>query len=417
MAIISTIGVSVTARTDKFRKGMKSAQTTLTSFTAAATKFGLAAGAAVAGGLALMVRSASKSIDAISKLSDLLNVSTESIVGLQLAARLTGVAVKTMDASLAKMVKRIGAVTRGTGAAKNALKQLGLSANDLAAMKADVAFGVIADSINGLGTQAEKASVAFDIFGKAGIDLLNTLKLGSEGLRLVRADAIRMGLAFSRAEGAGVEAMNDALDRLKLTLGALSIDFTVKVAPAITSVANTLTELIITMRASGVTVFATTKFVVKYGGALLAVVGTITAINIAMKVWAIRTKLVTKALALLQSVTLGPIGIAKVAAGIAAGAASLIAIDRIFKSMGDEAEEAASKTRDLRTEMDELAGTRDRKFGGRFGIRTAKQFTGLTGVQSQTVARESRSRNTDRLQEETNSLLQRILEAGGGLAA
>ena len=120
----------------------------------------------------------------------------------------------------------------------------------------------------------------------------------------------------------------------------------------------------------------------------------------------------------MQSIMLGPLGSAKVAAGIAAGAASLLVIDRIFSSMGEEAGEAATKIRNVRTEMDELASTKDRKFGGRFGIRKAKEFLGLTNQQEAQVIRSNVPRNRlrnpelEELREQTK-LMREMMRTGG----
>lgn len=417
MAIISTIGVSVTARTDKFRKGMKSAQATLSSFAGTAAKFAIGAGAAVAGGLTLMVKKASASIDVISKLSDRIGIATEDIVALQFAARITGVSMETMNKSLEQMTRRLGEASFGTGEAIDALKLLGLSAQNMIRISPAEAFSKIADAINGLGTQAEKAQVAYDLFGRSGIQLLNTLAVGSEGMNKFALAAKRIGLTFTNLEGKQVADMIDAVGTLQKTFTGLAIAFTIKVAPSIRNVADNMTEFMVTLRQAGATILPVVAITIKFTAALGAAVVTIAAINLAMGAWNKLTRLQIGLQTVLKFIT-SPAGALQVVAGLAAAGGTLIAINKLFKSMGEEAGEAATQTKDLRTEMDELAATRDRKFGGRFGLRSRRQFLGVTPGQQQELARMSRPTNTlrnEELQElrEMKNLLREMVQHGG----
>lgn len=422
MAIISTIGVSVTARTDKFRKGMKSAQSVLTSFAKSALRFGAVASAAAAAGLLVMTKRSLESIDAISKLSDSIGIATEDIVSLQFAARITGVSTQAMSKSLEQMTRRMGEAAGGTGEAFDALKLLGLSAKDLIRVSPAEAFSKIADAVNELGTQAEKADVAYGIFGRTGIKLLNTLALGSAGLSKMALTAKRLGITFTRDMGAKVEAANDAISRFKDSMSGLAIAFTVSVAPSIKTVADNLTNFVVTLRKAGVEILPVVAVTLKYTAALGAMALTITAINVAMRVWNRLTKAQITASTILKSIA-SPKGIAQLVAGLAVAGGVLFAIDKLFVRVAESANESARKIKETVTQMKELETVKDRlSGGGRFGIRKAQQFLGLTGVQAQEVARANVSPNSTLRREELKELqeqtrLMREMLRTGGLAS
>ena len=65
------------------------------------------AGLAGAAGLGLVISKSNKSVDALAKTADRLDVTTKSLAGLQHAADLTGVSQGTLNKSLIKQQKNI----------------------------------------------------------------------------------------------------------------------------------------------------------------------------------------------------------------------------------------------------------------------------------------------------------------------
>jgi len=275
MATVARLSVSVTANTKKFSSGLLRAKKTLKSFGRSITKigkqvstFGIGLGAAALAGVSILTKQAFTAIDSMAKLSDSIGISTEDIAGFQLAAEITGVSVQMMNDSLEKMVKRIGAVVGGTGAAKQTLSDLGLSAVDLANSGGAEAFGTIADAINKLGTDSERTNAAFAIFGKSGIKLTNTLALGSKGILAFKEEAKLMGLAVSRVDSAKIEAANDSMNRLgKISVG-LARQFSVKLAPFIQLAADKMVAFSLSGGGATKKIIAGFGFVLKVMGRL-----------------------------------------------------------------------------------------------------------------------------------------------------
>lgn len=172
-------------------------------------------------------------IDKVGKFADELGFSTEKLTSLQFAAQLTGTNVQILNKGLQIFTRRIGEAVQGTGEARKGLDRLGLSAQNLSKMATDEAFKLVADRINMLGTQTEKAGVSFMFFSRQGQDLLNLLQLGSSGLDEISKLIESFGGELNRFEVKKVEEMNDSFERLGLVLNVAKDRFISVLSPAI----------------------------------------------------------------------------------------------------------------------------------------------------------------------------------------
>ncbi len=243
MAVIGKIDIALRARTGAFdRKMRKSSKSvrglgrSLKALGRGLLRVGVALAAAAVGaavGMALLVKRELKAIDAIAKLSARMNVATEDLVALGHAAEITGAGTEVMMKSVEIFVRRLGEVRQGTGEAVRALEKLNLSADDLASRSPAEAIGMVADRMKLLANAADKGVVAYQLFGRAGIKLLNLLDLGSAGLTRMTEEAEKLGITFSRVDAAGVEAANDAITRVKAVLTGVVRTLAIKLAPVI----------------------------------------------------------------------------------------------------------------------------------------------------------------------------------------
>jgi len=195
------------------------------------------------GGLGYMLKRQMEVIDATAKLSDRLGITTEKLIGLQHAASITGTDAETLNKALEIFTRRLGEMTMGSGEAKRGLDMLGLTMDQLIKLGPAEAFGLAADKINLLGTQAEKAAAAYFLFGRAGSQMLNLLEVGSEGLKDFQEEVEKLGLTFSRLDAAQIEAANDALTRARATLTGLFRQATIELAPYIEVLADKFVDV------------------------------------------------------------------------------------------------------------------------------------------------------------------------------
>jgi hypothetical protein len=126
----------------------------------------ITAGAAAMGyAIAQTLNSAGQLIDAAS----ILGISVQSLQTFQAAAAQAGVGADEFNGALMRMNANIGdALLKGTGPASTAIERLGLNLNEIAGMKPDKQFELIAQKLNDIPNRAERAAVAMDLFGKQG---------------------------------------------------------------------------------------------------------------------------------------------------------------------------------------------------------------------------------------------------------
>ena len=56
-------------------------------------------------------------------------------------------------------------------------------------MSPEEQFGAIAEALQDVESQSDKARIAQDIFGRSGMKLINTLNLGKDGLAAMKQEA------------------------------------------------------------------------------------------------------------------------------------------------------------------------------------------------------------------------------------
>jgi len=245
---IGSINVSITATTERFRKQMTSARKTLGTFVKSVEKtiFSMKGLVAVmaGGAFANAIKSQMQAIDSLAKTSDKLGIATQELAGLRLAAEESGVASTTLDTALQGMVRRISEAAKGTGEAKDALKELGLNASQLSRLAPDEQFRRIAEAMANVQSHSDKVRLAFKLFEAEGVGLLNTMKLGRAGLDEAAQAAKDLGLAIDRDTAAGVERAIDAFNRFKTAVQGVFRQVAITIAPLIEGMSASLTKFL-----------------------------------------------------------------------------------------------------------------------------------------------------------------------------
>tara|TARA_R100000951_G_scaffold90032_2_gene78180 strand:- start:3130 stop:4989 length:1860 start_codon:yes stop_codon:yes gene_type:complete len=186
--------------------------------------------------LAAITRAGLASADALGKTADKLGILPEKLQALQRAGELTGVSVNTTNMALQRMVRRVAEAAQGTGEAAGALGTLGLSAKELAALPVDQQFSRIADAMGKTANQGERVRLAMKLFDSEGVALVNTLKLGSEGLQQIYDDMEAAGQILSAIDVKKIEQANDSITMAKGNFTSFSQQLAAKFSPAIVGV-------------------------------------------------------------------------------------------------------------------------------------------------------------------------------------
>lgn len=252
MATVGNLFVNVKARTAAFSKKMKSVRGTIgrlaRGFAGIAKKvalFGAAMGAIAVVAIIAMTKKGLAAVDTLAKLAAIVGTNVASIQILRHMATLGGVSIEKMDKSIAKMTKNIGESAMGIGTATDALKELGLKATDLEKMKSEEMFGVLADAINKLPNAARKSSIAYDIFGRAGQELIVTMQGGSKAVAEMGKKLKDLGILIGDKQANLVEQANDAWADIGLVWAGLSKQLAVHFAPALIQIATQMRAMIV----------------------------------------------------------------------------------------------------------------------------------------------------------------------------
>lgn len=263
----TTIGklvVSLTTKTGRFRKGMKASIGRVKSFASGIgsavgkiAKFTAIITTAAVAGIAFFTKKAFESIDATAKLAKQTGLTIDSLRGLTRAAKITGAGEAALVKGIGFLTKALGEAKTGIGEGKQALEQLGLSAEDLIDIPLFDAVGKIADRMNMLSNQSEKAFVASKLFGRGGLALINTLALGSKGLREMSEGAIVLQGSLSAFDAAKVEEANDAISDLRDTWTGFFERIAVTTAPFVKAAADNVTKTLIFLRKNTNTIVPT----------------------------------------------------------------------------------------------------------------------------------------------------------------
>ena len=195
-----------------------------------------------AAGFGALIKQGLAAGDSLAKTADKIGVTTEALAGMRHAAELTGVSVETMDMALQRFTRRASEAAIGTGEAKDALKELGISAKELVKLPLDEQMEVVADAMGGLGTQADRVRIAMKLFDSEGVALVNTLGGGSAALREMIDEAETLGLTLDRVETSQIEAANNAFTRAKGVITGLVNQISVELAPVLEVLANGFTN-------------------------------------------------------------------------------------------------------------------------------------------------------------------------------
>lgn len=243
-----TLTVSLVAEVASLKKGLSQAQSSFKNFETsakstanivktafAALSFGYVA-AEIERGVSSMISSFNETrgmIEDTKHLAEALGTTTQDIQVLQRSAGLAEVDLEALNKNLKVMTKNLGAASMGTGPAKDALDAMGLSAQQLIHLPLTEQIGTIAEAMQHIATQGQKASIAASIFGKSGIEMLPFLSEAALNLSDLRAEMEATGEVFTMSEAAIVDDMGDSLVMAMGIWNAFKNQLTIQVAPAI----------------------------------------------------------------------------------------------------------------------------------------------------------------------------------------
>ncbi|MEM1421834.1 MAG: phage tail tape measure protein [Pseudomonadota bacterium] len=137
------------------------------------------------------VEAIARRLDEIGKTADKLGLTTDALQELRAAAEDSGIGARTASVALQRFTRRVAEARSGTGEAKAALEELGISfrgANGEAKSSEEL-LNDVADAMSRIEDPADRVRLAFKLFDSEGVNFVNLLREGSEGLERLRKSA------------------------------------------------------------------------------------------------------------------------------------------------------------------------------------------------------------------------------------
>jgi len=211
-----------------------------------AAKAKVVAAAAAAAGAAYaahLVRQGLQAADEQAKLARQLGVTNEELATMQRAAELSGMSAGELTSNMERLNRRLGDAADGSGQAADALERIGLTAQDLENMAPDEQMETLGDALSGVGSQAERASIASDLFGRSGQRMLLLLDDATDTFDRARREVDDFGLALDETQTDQIEQINDDFSTMSAAIRGAGMQLASAFAPAIEHVASVVVSL------------------------------------------------------------------------------------------------------------------------------------------------------------------------------
>lgn len=197
-----------------------------------------------AAGFGAMVKASLDSADALSKLSQRVGITVESLSTLIPAAELSGVSAEQFEGGLRRLATRMLEAATGTEDAARSFAAIGVAfQNQDGTLRAtDQVLLDLSDRFQAMPDGAEKTALAVELFGKSGADLIPFLNQGREGIGALTTELQALGVQIGGDTATQAEVFNDALAKVRLAVSSIASRVIEAFLPAMNAMASGLVE-------------------------------------------------------------------------------------------------------------------------------------------------------------------------------
>jgi len=186
-------------------------------------------------------------IDNLAKASGRLGLTVNQIQTLQFAASQTGASAEELEKGLTRFSRNISEASTGIGTGIRAFEALGIeiTKTDGSLKPTNQLLNEVSDRLSGIKDPADKVRIAFDLFGRSGVNLVNTLQAGSGELTKLREEFNAVTLQLTQEDAKAVEEANDLFDKLGRTFVSFGQKITSAILPPLARLAKFLTVSVV----------------------------------------------------------------------------------------------------------------------------------------------------------------------------
>ena len=196
----------------------------------------------VASSLAGFGKQVADELDSLNDVANRTGVGVEALQSYGAAAKLSGTDIETFAKSIQKLSVNIGNATDEKTAKK--FTDLGIAFEELKAASPTEQFEMVADAIAKIQDPAERAAAAVKVFGKGGIELGPLFSEGPGALAKMREEATALGMVVSEDSVQSIAAMNDAFDKVWMTVKGLTGQIVGELAGPVAEIAEHLLSVV-----------------------------------------------------------------------------------------------------------------------------------------------------------------------------
>lgn len=203
----------------------------------------LATGAGVAtvgAGIFAMAKKAASGADEILAMATTYSLTTDKIQEMKYAAELVDVPLETMVGSFSRLTMAMGSAKDPASQQRAIFDELGVSVEGVDG-KLRSTNEVWLDTIDALGkidNQAERDKISLSLFGRSAADLNPLIIAGSAALEKFGIEAHNSGAVVDEELLVAAGKLDDALQRVKSTIGAVVMKLGAQFAPGVEAVVN-----------------------------------------------------------------------------------------------------------------------------------------------------------------------------------
>jgi undecaprenyl pyrophosphate synthase len=164
--------------------------------------------------------------------------SAEGLSQLKYAAEQSGATLEDVEKGMRKLGDVTTQAANGSKSAQEALAKVGVTAEQLSTLSPEDRLLAIVQGLSQIADPAERASVAMDVLGKSGANLLPMMEDGAAGVAAMMAEAGALGLTLSGPQAEAAAAFDDAFAKLSATFSTFSKVVGSALAPVLADVMN-----------------------------------------------------------------------------------------------------------------------------------------------------------------------------------
>ena len=250
MAFEKELSLIISGDPTKLKNALGQAGSQVTAFTEKIGSIGkkmTIVGGIVTGAFAMIVKKTADVGDQFGKMALRTGVSVEKLSALGHAADLSGTSIDTVENSLRFLASGMKDTADGTGLAKDAFEELGISVVDSEGNLRDTVdvMKEAATKLAAMNDKTRQVALAGEIFGKRyGSQLLPMLKMGGQGIEDLMKQAEDLNLTISDKAAKAAEIFKDEISRLTGSLAGLSRDIGNILIPHLTELAKKAVEVV-----------------------------------------------------------------------------------------------------------------------------------------------------------------------------